>query len=314
MLNQVQEQPEGVKYLTRIVRGTYTSPVLFIGDNGVGKRFSVLQAIKESASRGDLNSPALYQINNNSHPDVCLISSEEDKDIGIDAVREILKKSTTHPMVAPYKYLVVDGADRLTNAAANALLKTLEEPPAKTRFFLLAECTSSIIPTIRSRCSKVRYNRLSEEFILHSVLPLVSDKTKALVYTRLADGSLGRAISYFGSNRLTLRDRCLSLLKVCLSGDASAIFSSIEGLSKIDLLVALRFLEHLLYDLFLLSYDSTKVANQDILRDLQMMHPQIESRLPVLRGKFYELVHTYGHAQISLEFHLKNLFASVFVG
>ena len=313
MLNQVQEQTEGVRYLTKVVEGTYTSPLLLVGEEGVGKRFSVLQAIKQSASRGNPEDPAIFQIDSKAHPDVSIIESEGGKDIGIDAVRGVLSRAVTYPMMAPYKYLVVDGADRLTIPAANAILKTLEEPPEKTRFFLIAESSDRVIPTIRSRCGRVRYKRLSEKFVLETVRNFVPDVTKSLVYTRLAEGSLGRALYYFGSSRLGLRDRSFGLIKAGLSGDLSSLFSAVSNIGKEDLSLALRFLEHLLYDLAMLPYAPNKIANLDLVDELQSVRSSLgDKRIRGLQRGLYDLLLRSRYTQITLDFHVKTYLALAF--
>src|SRR5690606_13632128 len=147
------------------------------------------------------------------------------------------------PAQAPYKYLVIDGADRMTSAAANALLKTLEEAPSEVRFFLLAEDETKVLPTIRSRCALVRFQPLSEEFILHTLQQHTDDSTKALVYCRLAEGSVGRAVKFLGSGRLMLRDQMLTLFKIGSTGNIQQLFSAIDSVDE-DLLQGLRFGEH----------------------------------------------------------------------
>jgi DNA polymerase III subunit delta' len=312
-LDLVKEQAEGVSYLKKVVDGTYRSPLLLIGDSGIGKRFSVLQAIKQSASKG--NPDAVYQIDNKIHPDVSVIESEGGKDIGIEAVRGVLSKAVTHPMVAPYKYLVVDGADRLTNPAANAILKTLEEPPDKTRFFLIAESLTKVIPTIRSRCGRVRYKRLSEKFIAESLKDFVSDPDKLLVYSRLAEGSLGRAFNYFASSRLGLRDRSFGLIKAGISGDVSSIFSAVGNIGKDDMSLALHFLELLLYDLTMIAYAPNKILNLDLASELGSIRKTLgEGRIRNLQKGLSELLLRDANTQITLDFHVKTFLANAFIG
>lgn len=313
MLTQVREQPEGVKYLTKVVEGSYTSPLLLVGDEGVGKKFSVLQAITQSASKGRSDDFSAFQIASKTHPDVSVIEPEGDKDIGIEAVRGVLQRALTYPMAAPYKYLVIDGVDRFTIPAANALLKTLEEPPTRTRFFLISQSLKGVIPTIRSRCGIVRYKRLSEKFILENVQAFVPDVAKAIVYTRLAEGSLGRAIAYFGSSRLGLRDRSFGLLKAGLSGDLSTLFSAVSNIGKDELPLALRFFEHLLYDLAMIPYAPDRIANLDLADELQGVRKTLGSkRLRKLQRGLYEVLTRSRQTQITLEFHVKTYLALAF--
>ena len=312
MLNLVREQPEGVQYLRKVVEGRLTSPLLLVGDEGVGRRFSVLQAVKESFSAGDPKSPYCVQVDQGVHVDFTVIAPEDGKEIGVDAIRETVRKACDFPMVSPKRFVLVDGADRMTPAAANALLKTLEEPPKLTQFFLIAESAESVLPTIRSRCGKVRYKRLSEAFIVESLKDFVPEHDKALVYARLSEGSLGRAFHYFGSNRLELRDRAFGLLKVGLGGDLSSLFLAVDAL-KDDLKLGIHFLEHVLYDLAMLSQDPSRIANLDLVGELRGVGAHMGSaRIRSLHQGLRVLQSRAQTTKINTAFHLKACLATTF--
>lgn len=87
-----------------------------------------------------------------SHPDYHELQSIEGKDIGVDQVREINDIVAQHAQQNGNKVVYVKGAERLTEAAANALLKTLEEPRPNTYFLLQSEASASLLATIYSRC------------------------------------------------------------------------------------------------------------------------------------------------------------------
>ncbi|GGI91271.1 DNA polymerase III subunit delta' [Legionella impletisoli] len=91
----------------------------------------------------------------NVHPDLHYIAQDAlDKAIKIDQIRAIQQDIYQTPQRAKYRIVIIDSAERMNIAAANALLKVLEEPPVHTLFILLAEQMSSIPPTILSRCQK----------------------------------------------------------------------------------------------------------------------------------------------------------------
>ncbi|MDU8924591.1 DNA polymerase III subunit delta' [Pasteurellaceae bacterium LIM206] len=87
-----------------------------------------------------------------SHPDFHLLAPIENKDIGIDQVREVNEKVGQHAQQNGNKVVYVQGAERLTENAANALLKTLEEPRPNTYFLLRADLSAPLMATIYSRC------------------------------------------------------------------------------------------------------------------------------------------------------------------
>lgn len=316
MLSQIREQDEGVAYLTRVVEGKLTTPLMLVGCEGVGKRFSILQVAKEV-----FGPDSALQIDRGLHPDLLVISPQDGKDIGVDEIRDMIDRVYDFPVVAPKRYVVIDGADRMTTAAANALLKTLEEPPDTTQFFVLAESERSVLPTIRSRCGKVGYKRLSEKFVTESLTPFSTDRTKVLVYARLSEGSVGRALAYFGSNRIDLRDRVFDVLKKGLGGDVSSLFSAVDNISVrsnenagsiADLKLGLRFLDQLLYDLAMTPYDASQITNLDLEEELRVVGRQIgQARLRTLSKGLNSIQRT--QAKINLSFHVKSLLASTFV-
>lgn len=311
MLDTVQEQPEASRFLERIVRGELTSPLLLVGQEGVGRRFSVLAAAKQAFSKGDANSQHCLQIDQGAHPDVTVIAPEiPGKEIGIAAIRQVIEDAYSFPSLVPSRFVIIDGADWLTTAAANAMLKTLEEPPMTTRFFLLAESSTDVMPTIRSRCGLVRYRPLSEAFIVRHLSQHSTDPTKSLVCARLADGSVGRAVQYLGSGRIALRDQMLGLLEKGLAGDLSSLFIAVNDVSSLKL--GLRFLEHLLRDLVMLPIDPARLTNVDIVEKLGWLRDKLgERRLNCLVSNLAEITR-FQRAPINLGFHVKAYLADAF--
>ena len=314
-LAEVQGQEEGVKSLRRVVEGKFTSPLLLVGTEGTGRRFAVTQAIKEmfcsGSKQSDCACPDCTQVTYGVHPDLLTISAEA-KDIGIDAVREAIERSTSYPVAAPVRVFLVDGVDQITTAAANAILKTLEEPPSTTRFFLLAESLSRVLPTIQSRCGLVHFRPLPEDFILSVLHQHCSDRGKALVYCRLSEGSVGQAVRLWSSSRLSLRDKIFTLLVYGLKKDVPSLFSAIDALGK-DLLLGLQFFELLLLDLAMIQHDPSRVINQDLIEKLSAVRAKLQ--VPTWRylvDGLRQVRGAYHNTHISLPFHVKALFVSAF--
>ena len=324
VLSDVQGQSEGVRFLRRVVEGHVKSPLLLAGMEGVGRRYSVTEAAKEAFSNGDPGSIHCIQISHGVHPDLVTVQPPDGKEIGIDAIREVLERVDAFPSIAPMRYVIIDGADRMNLSAASALLKVLEEPCVTTRFFLLASSLATILPTIRSRCGLVRYRPLPEKFVHDYICPPVREanepddkyalrRLKALVCTRLSEGSVGRAYQYLASGRLTLRNKMLSLLKAVVAGDLSSLFSIVDDIDE-DLPHGLRFFEHLLYDLTMLVHAPSRLSNLDIAEELggiraQMTEGQLRSLLSglgSLRGQ--------KNASLDLAFHTKTYLATSFGG
>lgn len=310
MLADVQGQDEGVLFLRRFVEGKLTSPLLLVGEAGVGRCFSVVQAVKEVfCSAGRESGCACLdcvQVDQRTHSDFTLLTPEaEDKDIGVAAIREIVDLANSWPSQAPWRVVVIDGADHMTVAAANALLKTLESPPARTTFFLLTENYGKVLPTIRSRCGKVPYRTLPEGLVLSKLSEFETDPAKALVYARMGEGSIGRAIHYWGSGRLGLRDRVYTLLQLGLSRDIASLFSLVDGMAP-ELKLGLRLLDQLLYDILMIPYDSTRLINQDLADGVELMRQEAALNVWVELSAGVGAMRNHG-SRIHRPFHLKTL-------
>lgn len=315
VLDDIIGQEEAVRYLRRFVEGKVDKPLLLIGDEGTGRRSSVMEVILEMvvAKRG-ATSPEAIQVRNGTHPDVVTVVAPDGKEIGVEPIRDILDRSIMHPISAPHRFFIVDGADQMTPAAANAILKKLEEPPALSRFFLLAESYDRVIPTIRSRCGRVNFRRLPESFVLKRISEFEADPDKALVYTRLGEGSVGRAIKYWGSSRLTLRNRALTMLESCVNGDVSSAFSIIDEVSK-ELNLALKFLIFLVQDVLVGGVDLSRVINQDIEEELSAMRSSVKDSVWNSLWDGLRMVNDRNETSyINLGFQLKTVFASTFCG
>lgn len=308
MLENVQGQVEGVQYLQRVVDGTLTIPLLLLGPSGTGRRFSILEAAKEMVKADESQ---VFQINGGIHPDVMVVEPEKRQDLKAEAVRRIIEKTKFKPARAKVRFLILDGIDKATPAASNALLKVLEEAPDHIRFFLLAEDLSAVLPTIRSRCTSVRYRRLSEKFIQEKLRDHTENDARALVCSRLAEGSIGRAIYYLNSGKLPLRDKMLGALSEVARGDLKALFATVDSVSD-DLSIALPFLEHLLHDLIMIPHNPTLLTNTDKADALgklrgQLGDQKIQTLISGLRG-----VQSRATSPINLSFHIKTALSSAF--
>jgi len=115
--------------------------------------------------------------------------------IGIDAIKEVIHRVSLNPFEGQFSVVIIDGAESMSDEAANALLKTLEEPPPNTMFLLLTADEGAILPTVRSRCQSMNLipipkNQMVERLIeSHQATPEMADQL-----FRLSRGCLGWAI------------------------------------------------------------------------------------------------------------------------
>ncbi|MFT4298753.1 MAG: DNA polymerase III subunit delta' [Aeromicrobium sp.] len=129
---------------------------LFTGPPGSGRSNAALAfaAALQCESGGCGTCESCRMVTAGSHPDVQVVRTDG-LSIGVDRARDAVRRAALHPSVGRLQILVVEDADRLTEQAANALLKSLEEPAPQTVWMLCAPAVEDVIVTIRSRCRSV---------------------------------------------------------------------------------------------------------------------------------------------------------------
>ena len=136
------------------------------------------------------------------------------RDIVVADVRAAGRSLHLTPGEAGWRIIIVDAADEMNPSAANAILKMLEEPPARTVFFLLSHAPGRLLPTIRSRCRRLRLEPLQPDLmatLLTRYLPDLSEDDR-MVLAALGEGSIGAALRLEQSGGLTLYREIMGLL------------------------------------------------------------------------------------------------------
>ncbi|MBB4154041.1 DNA polymerase-3 subunit delta' [Sphingomonas jinjuensis] len=181
---------------------------LLVGPQGVGKAtFARAVAIELLAAGADPARTASL-IEAGSHPDYRRLArlpkdaEKPDQDLArsitIAQVRGLQPMFATAPSMGSRRIVVIDAADDLERGGANALLKSLEEPPSGTMFLLVSHAPARLLPTIRSRCRLLRFAALADgevRAVLREQLPNEDDLEPLVA---IADGSPGRALRYAG--------------------------------------------------------------------------------------------------------------------
>lgn len=165
-LESVRAQDGAVRALTRArEHGRLASAYLFDGPSGVGKELAALALATDIVAAGDPH--IAERIDLEMHPDVRVFRPRDEgkRNIQVEVLRtEILPLAQFAPFEAASTFFIFPEADVSFPAfqpeAANALLKTLEEPRPNVHFILTSERPDSLLPTIRSRCQRVRFGRL----------------------------------------------------------------------------------------------------------------------------------------------------------
>jgi DNA polymerase-3 subunit delta' len=162
-------QDEVVSSLTSMIeRAQLSHAYLFVGPSGLGKTHAALELagalLCEAGGCGSCE--VCRRIAKGVHPDVTVIEPVGSQGYLIDQIRDITRQVSRAPVEASHKVFIMGSADQLNESSANAFLKTLEEPPDKVTFILLAHSLGTIIPTIRSRCRIIRFKTLPDQVMI----------------------------------------------------------------------------------------------------------------------------------------------------
>ena len=208
-----------VRLLSRSVdRETLPPSLLFAGPSGIGKRLTAVataqalncsdRADTEAARTADLTHArsedipidacgtcaACSRIARNVHPDVLIVEPGESGLIKIEQVRDLIDRVAYRPFEGRRRVFIIDEADALVVAAQHALLKTLEEPPPSSVFLLITSRPDVLLPTVLSRCPRLRFRPLSVEDVARVLVTLGQSAANAQAVAASADGSVGHAL------------------------------------------------------------------------------------------------------------------------
>ena len=185
---------------TAAAGGKVSHAYLFIGGAGAGKRLIANTFAKALQCESDGAKPcgncrSCQAFDNGNHPDIIYVRGEK-KNIVVDDIREqILETVDLKPYHYAKKIYIIEKADTMNTQAQNALLKTLEEPPAHAVFLLLAERAEAFLPTILSRVVTMKIRPLSEETVAEYLMQKTSlSQEESHVLAAYAQGRIGQAL------------------------------------------------------------------------------------------------------------------------
>ena len=248
---------------------------LFQGEEGVGKEalartFAAgLQCQSESADKPCKECVSCRQMESGNQPDVIWVTREK-ASLGVDEIREQLCNTMDiKPFSSPYKIYLVPEAEKMTEAAQNALLKTIEEPPAYAVILLLTTNAESFLPTILSRCVTLNLKAVPDEKIkkylmAHYQIP----DYQADVCVAFAQGNVGKAIQLAASDDFNeLKASALQLIKRLHDIDLYEMTEAVKQISEYKLKINDYFDLMMIWYRDVLYYKATKDVNGLIFKD-----------------------------------------------
>jgi DNA polymerase-3 subunit delta' len=238
------EGPE-TAFLAALERGRLHHAWLLTGPEGVGKATFAFRAArrllgaKPDARYGLLGAdPAdtvSRQVAVRSHPDLMVVErvGEDGKmrrQIPVDEVRKLPEFFGKSPGEAQFRVAIIDAVDDLNPQGANAVLKTLEEPPDRGVLFLVSHAPGALLPTIRSRCRRLPFTPPPTEDAARLVRALAEvNEEEALRLLRMGGGAPGRAVRLHAAGALGIDDAAREIIQRLPRIDASAMQGLVES-------------------------------------------------------------------------------------
>ncbi len=206
---------------TSIKTGNISHSYMFIGKDGIGKFMFAKEFAKAILCIGEEKPcnqcEACISFNGENNPDITIID-EEEKSIKTETIKEMVKGVYEKPIKSSKKVYIINDSQKMTKEAQNSLLKTLEEPPEYVVIILITENENLLLNTIKSRCTKIKFNSLSN----NQIKQILNESNLSETVLELAEGSVSRALTAQGKEEIF--------------NSVKETFSNLEKINIIDLL------------------------------------------------------------------------------
>lgn len=285
-----------------LVNGRLPNSVIFAGDDGVGKRQFAIELAKAfvcseragcepcgvvcsacrrtdrfeftKSEKGDDYDVVFFS----GHPDVGMVIPFR-RNLRVGSIRALEREANFLPYEGRARFFIINDAEKMTDTAANALLKTLEEPPPTTYIVLITSRPDSLLATIRSRCQLIRFSPVDlghiEEFLLSD---RAFSRDEARLAARSSRGSIGRAVSIGVEDFRVQRDRLVAVVRSVIECGERALPLKIsdelsEAKNKERYEENLDILESIVHDIWSLQISdaASRITNIDIEDELRRL-------------------------------------------
>jgi DNA polymerase III subunit delta' len=244
---------EGAKrdWLDAVASGKLHHGWLFRGPRGIGKARLAIQfaaRLLGAQSDPDFSETAEGRVGRliaaGSHPDLRIIrrpvddKGKEKSEIPVDSVRELAQFFSLRPAMGGWRVAIIDAVDELNRFGANAVLKTLEEPPSRAVLLLISHGEQAILPTVRSRCRVLRLAPLDQRDTIASLQMNGLHASRVESVASLAPGRPGRGLSLEGSDANAAVDAIRGALRGLGDMDSNVLHRALTLAAKTDVALA----------------------------------------------------------------------------
>ena len=208
-----------------IIKNKIANAYMFIGQESIGKFLFAKEFAKAILCLNE-NKPcnkckSCLEFDNSNNPDLTIIKPDGNN-VKIEQIRELNRKVVEKPIVSTKKVYIINDGQNITKEAQNALLKTLEEPPEYVTIILITTSESAFLPTIKSRCTKINFNKLTEEEMLKILKEKYNYQNVGNIVYKTSNGSISKSIQI--------------IEKQSEFEDINKMFSNLEHANVIDLI------------------------------------------------------------------------------
>lgn len=238
--NQIIGHKQIIEHLQMAIEQKKISHAYILnGENGSGKKLlaSIFAKTLQCEKKGKISCnqcKSCLQAEGNNHPDIIKVTHEK-VSISVDDIRsQVNQDILIKPYSSDYKIYIIPEADKMTEQAQNALLKTIEEPPDYAIILLLTDNINRLLPTILSRCVVLNLKVVSKEEIKeylirnHNIPDYLAE-----ISADFSQGNVGRAIRYASSAEfISIKEEILHLLKYIDDMEIDEIQAAIKNLSE----------------------------------------------------------------------------------
>lgn len=265
-----------------LAKGRLHHAYLFLGPEGVGKRtiaLALARALHCAEANNDFCGQCVncQRIGAANHPDVRVIEPlAGKKEISIQQIRDVEKELNYQSFTGGRKVVIFDPATLMNLSSQNALLKTLEEPPANCLLILIAANGGALLPTLRSRCLKITFGPLARRLVADYLQEKQQVKSEqAQFLAALSMGSLGLALRLNDSKFFEKRREWAALLGSLRAGDFGGASEAAEKLAgnKDEALRFLQWAETFYRDLlvYAATHNGAETINLDLLQQTEQL-------------------------------------------